>query len=219
MVATTLYLHRGLTHRSVQFHPALDRFFRFWLWLTDGVNCKEWVAQHRRHHIHSDKPGDPHSPLIFGIYNIAVKGFFITFYKRYGVFNEPEDLEIFGKGVEPSALETMYLRCGLLFMLGINVALFHWTGVIIWIVQLAWTQLWSNSVITGVSHWKFGYKAAQDNSRNLPGLWFFVIGDNLHSNHHANPSKANLSVKRGEFDLGWYYLRGLEKCGLAKIKH
>lgn len=218
MVVGTLYLHRGLTHRAVTFHPALAKSFRFWLWLTDGVNCQEWVAQHRLHHINSDKKEDPHSPLHRGIFNIAVKGFFVTCYKRYDNFTSPKDLEMFSKGVEPWVLETKYLRCGLLCMLGIDVLLFGWVGVLVWLVQVAWTPLWSNSVVTGLCHWKFGYRAASDNSRNFKYLSFFLIGDNLHSNHHKNPSSANLANKPGEFDLGWFYLKGLEKLKLARIK-
>ncbi|MFO7070954.1 acyl-CoA desaturase, partial [Pseudomonas aeruginosa] len=36
IISVTLYLHRHSAHRSVQLHPALKHFFRFWLWLTTG---------------------------------------------------------------------------------------------------------------------------------------------------------------------------------------
>lgn len=38
IISVTLYLHRHSAHRSVQLHPALKHFFRFWLWLTTGMN-------------------------------------------------------------------------------------------------------------------------------------------------------------------------------------
>lgn len=222
MVAGTLYLHRSLTHRAVTFHPALASFFRFWLWLTDGVDCQDWVAQHRKHHIHSDKPEDPHSPVQQGIFNISVVGFFYTCFFRYGSrpFNTPEDKALFSKGVEPWDLETRFLRCGLLFLLGIDVALFGATGVLVWLVQVAWTPFWSNSVVTGLCHWKGGYKnpKAKDNSRNFRGLSLFLIGDNLHSNHHADPSNPNLSTHPTEFDLGYQYIKILTRLKLATHK-
>ncbi len=47
-MGVTLYLHRDATHRSLDLHPALRHFFRFWLWMTSGIVTKEWVAVHRR---------------------------------------------------------------------------------------------------------------------------------------------------------------------------
>ena len=37
-------------HRSLELHPALKHFFRFWLWLTTGMITREWTAIHRKHH-------------------------------------------------------------------------------------------------------------------------------------------------------------------------
>ena len=34
IVSVTVYLHRYSAHRSLELHPALKHFFRFWLWLT-----------------------------------------------------------------------------------------------------------------------------------------------------------------------------------------
>ena len=35
-VATSVYLHRGLAHRSLRLHPVADAAFRTVLWLTTG---------------------------------------------------------------------------------------------------------------------------------------------------------------------------------------
>ena len=66
IACVTLYLHRSQAHKSVTFHPAVAHFMRFWLWLTTGMNTKEWVAIHRKHHQASDTPADPHSPQVYG---------------------------------------------------------------------------------------------------------------------------------------------------------
>jgi fatty-acid desaturase len=47
IVAVTVYLHRYSAHRSLELHPVLKHFFRFWLWLTTGMLTKEWTAVHR----------------------------------------------------------------------------------------------------------------------------------------------------------------------------
>ena len=74
IVAVTLFLHRSQAHRSVQFHPAIAHFFRFWLWLTTGMVTRQWVAIHRKHHRFSDLTGDPHSPHVYGIWRVLFKG-------------------------------------------------------------------------------------------------------------------------------------------------
>ncbi len=225
MVATTIYLHRGKAHRSLEYHPALEHFFRFWLWLTDGVDVQQWVAQHRLHHAKSDQVGDPHSPVIFGIKRIAIDGFFTTCINRYGSkpFVSDIDLAVYGKGCPDDWMERNvyrpHLRQGLVLMLIINVLLFGRLGLLIWLVQLTWSPMISNSIITGLAHWGLGYKHPKsgDNSHNLPGLGFLVIGDQLHSNHHANPAAAKLSQRWFEFDLGWVYIKIFEALGLLKI--
>ena len=42
--SVTLYLHRSMAHRAVDFHPALAHVFRFWTWLTTSMITREWAA-------------------------------------------------------------------------------------------------------------------------------------------------------------------------------
>ncbi|MFL6654382.1 MAG: transposase, partial [Sulfurifustis sp.] len=43
-------------------------------------------------------------------------------------------------------------------------------------------------------------------------------GEELHNNHHTFPSSAKLSSKHWEFDIGWLYIRLLERLGAARVK-
>src|SRR5262245_6679765 len=70
----TLYLHRCQTHRSITFHPALEHFMRFWLWARTAMPTREWVAVHRCHHANVDSPEDPHSPIVYGIWRVVLRG-------------------------------------------------------------------------------------------------------------------------------------------------
>ena len=72
VVATSVYLHRGLAHRALRLHPFLDWLFRCVLWITTGQNRREWVAVHRKHHAFTDREGDPHSPLMRGFWKIQL---------------------------------------------------------------------------------------------------------------------------------------------------
>ena len=62
--SVTLYLHRSLAHRGVDFHPAIAHVFRFWTWLTTSMIAREWAAIHRKHHAKCETEEDPHLSLI-----------------------------------------------------------------------------------------------------------------------------------------------------------
>ena len=61
MMSVTLYLHRDQAHRAIDLHPVLRIFFRIWIWMTSGMQTREWVAVHRKHHALCERDGDPHS--------------------------------------------------------------------------------------------------------------------------------------------------------------
>ena len=73
IVGVTVYLHRNQAHRALDLHPAVSHFLRFWLWLTTGMETKEWVAIHRKHHARVETPDDPHSPQIEGIRKVLLE--------------------------------------------------------------------------------------------------------------------------------------------------
>ena len=50
IVDVTVFLHRHQAHRALELHPIPSHFFRFWLWLTTGMETKEFVSVHRKHH-------------------------------------------------------------------------------------------------------------------------------------------------------------------------
>ncbi len=221
-ITASLYLHRGVSHGLFTFHPVIEHFFRFWMWLTDGVITRDWVSQHRKHHKYTDVDGDPHSPKIFGIYTVAWKGFFSSVYYRYK-FNAGDWVKNhYSKGIKNDWLEkniySKYPRLGLLFLLLINIILFGSIGFIIWFIQLIWVPFWSNCVITGYAHW-CGYqqKGSKDNSRNLFPIGLLMLGEELHNNHHCNPCEPNLRHRWFEFDLGWQYIKILKSFNLVKI--
>src|SRR5215470_12821690 len=70
--ATTVYLHRGLSHRALTVHPAAAFCFRFILWITTGMRPREWVAVHRKHHSATDTVEDPHSPAVVGFWRVQL---------------------------------------------------------------------------------------------------------------------------------------------------
>jgi len=219
IVSVTLYLHRSQSHRGVEFHPVLAHAMRFWLWLTTGMTTKQWVAVHRKHHQNTDVEGDPHSPHVFGIWNLVFGG--VKYYNRAG--SDAAMVMKYGMGTPKDWIErklyTPHHRLGILLMLIIDVLLFGWWGFLVWGVQMLWIPFWAAGFINGMGHW-WGYRNTdtKDKSTNLVPWGIWIGGEELHNNHHADIANPKFSQKWWEFDLGWMYIKGLEFVGLAKLK-
>ena len=216
--AVTLYLHRSMAHRSVDFHPALAHFFRFWTWLTTSMITREWAAIHRKHHAKCETEEDPHSPQIKGIGTVFWRG--VELYRE--ARNDRESIEKYGKGCPDDWIErhlyTPHATKGPTALLFISFALFGFAGIAIWALQMLWIPFWAAGVVNGLGHW-WGYRNFEtaDTSTNLTPWAVWIGGEELHNNHHAFPSSAKFALRRFEFDIGWSTLQLLQRVGLAKV--
>lgn len=59
-LATTLGLHRGMTHQAYSLSRFLNWMFRLTLWLSVGIKWWEWCRVHAYHHQHTETELDPH---------------------------------------------------------------------------------------------------------------------------------------------------------------
>src|SRR5260370_29789473 len=88
-------------HGVLVLHPVLRHFFRFWWWFCSGTVTRELVAVHRRHHAFADRPGDPHSPVVFGLKRVVLGG-----YELYvAAARDPNILANYGRGTPDDWLE------------------------------------------------------------------------------------------------------------------
>ncbi len=219
IISVTLYLHRCQAHRSLDLHPVISHFFRFWLWLTTGMVTKEWAAIHRKHHARVETDEDPHSPVVMGIKKVFWEGA-----ELYRVESKnQETLERFGEGTPDDWVErhvyTPHSVKGVALMLIINLALFGTMGLTIWALQMAWIPLFAAGVVNGIGHyWGYRNYEVSDNSRNVLPIGFFLGGEELHNNHHAFGTSAKFSTRWWEFDSGWQVIRLLRLFGLANPK-
>src|SRR4051794_16958713 len=60
----TIGYHRLLTHRAFRTHKATEYVFAVLGSLSVQGSVLDWVADHRKHHAHTDEEGDPHSPHV-----------------------------------------------------------------------------------------------------------------------------------------------------------
>src|SRR6476469_5729633 len=63
-IGITVGFHRLLTHRSFQTSKPLEYTFAVLGTMAVQGPVLSWVADHRKHHAHTDKEGDPHSPHV-----------------------------------------------------------------------------------------------------------------------------------------------------------
>jgi fatty acid desaturase len=62
----TVGFHRLFTHRSFETYRGVQLVLGVLGSMAAEGSLLKWVALHRRHHQHSDRPGDPHSPHLHG---------------------------------------------------------------------------------------------------------------------------------------------------------
>ena len=217
LIAVTVYLHRYSAHRALELHPLLQHGFRFWLWLTTGIETKAWTAIHRKHHVHCETADDPHSPVIFGMATVLRTG--AELYQRADI---PETLEKHGMGTPEDWVEKVvyrHLNHGIALMLLIDLALFGALGITVWAMQMMLSPLLAAGVINGLGH-GLGYRNFEipNASTNIVPWGIVIAGEELHNNHHTYPNSAKLSVKPWEFDIGWLWIRLFEWLRLARTR-
>lgn len=215
-LATSVYLHRGLTHRALTVHPAAALFLRTFLWVSTGIRAREWVAVHRKHHAASDTVGDPHSPIVLGFWRVQLAN--AALYRR--VARDGETVQKYARDIPTDRLDRWFFDHAFLGLgIGITIACvaFGWqTGLVVSAVH-AVTYLMISGAINAVGHTQ-GSRPHENKATNGRVLALLTLGEGLHNNHHNTPTSARFSERIGEFDIGWWTVRLLVAVRLVKIR-
>jgi stearoyl-CoA desaturase (delta-9 desaturase) len=84
---------------------------------------------------------------------------------------------------------------------------------------MVWIPFFAAGVINGAGHfWGYRNWDTPDASTNIVPWGILIGGEELHNNHHAFPTRARLSQKWYELDVGWLYIRILASLRLAKVR-
>jgi len=216
VVATSTYLHRALAHRSLTVHPAVDVLFRAVLWLTTGQDPREWVAVHRKHHAFTDRDGDPHSPVLRGLWHVQ----FLNAYYYMREARDPETIRRFAADIRQDRLDrTLFARGWTGLALGtalLCLILGLWPGLIAAGLHAVLYVFVVAPLINGLGHWR-GAKNFGNTAYNSRVLAWITGGESLHNNHHAHPRSPRFSARRLEFDPSWVVIRALAAVRLVVI--
>jgi stearoyl-CoA desaturase (delta-9 desaturase) len=220
-IGICLGFHRFLTHRSFKTSKPM-RWLIAWIGgLAGEGSAIHWVANHRKHHAHSDEPGDPHSPhdgswwshMIWFMWKFAPGGY-DAHNNRWApdVAKDPV-MRFLDKTFVLWHVVTGFVFFGLGYWLGGESM--AWSFVV-WgmFVRLVYV-LHSTWFVNSASHmWGYRTYETTDDSRNNWWVALLTYGEGWHNNHHAFPSMARAGHKWWELDITFWAIRALEKCGL-----
>jgi len=219
--ATTVYLHRALSHRALTVHSVAAIPFRFVIWITTGMRPREWVAVHRKHHAATDTPDDPHSPAQVGFWRVQLGN--VGLYKK--VAADPANTTKYARDLPPDKLDRLAFDYSLVG-LGIGIAILvvtMWalgfgllTGFLSAGIHAVMYVMLSGS-INAVGH-TIGKQPYDNSATNVQALALVTAGEGLHNNHHAAPTSARFSLGQAEIDPGWWLVRLLVKLHLAEVR-
>jgi stearoyl-CoA desaturase (delta-9 desaturase) len=221
ILATTVYLHRTLSHRALAIRPGAALPFRVWLWVTTGMRPREWVAVHRKHHAATDTAEDPHSPIVHGFWRVQLGN--VGLYKK--VASDEVAVKRYARDLPADRLDRTLFDHALLG-LGIGIAIaslftsligLGWEVGLIGSLLHAFMYVMLSGAINAVGH-TFGSRPQENSATNGQLLAFVTGGEGLHNNHHAAPTSATFAL-HGELDPGWWLIRALRRFGLATVRH
>lgn len=215
-IATTVYLHRAMSHRALVLSPVASVGFRFVVWITTGIQPRQWVAVHRKHHAFTDIDGDPHSPVLLGWRTVQAKN--VALYRKCA--SNPDTLHRYAKDMPPTRLDRLFFDrtfVGLgLGVLVLCVLFGMWVGLLAAFVHVN-LYLGGSAAVNAIGH-HFGRKPYDNGAGNLQWLAFLTAGEGLHNNHHAAPTSARLAHRWYEIDYGWWVIRVLTWMRLARVR-
>ncbi len=215
--STTVFLHRALTHRAMTVSKPLSVLFRFHVWLFTGIRPRQWVAVHRKHHAFTDTRDDPHSPAVLGWKRVQLTN--VSLYRR--VASDPEQVRKFARDLPRTTLDKYLLDHAIVGLVIGTTALILLVGPLIGGVAAASHAVFYlglGGTVNGPAH-HFGKRPHANSGTNLQWLAWLTCGEGLHNNHHAAPTSARFSMKKGEFDPAWRPIAMLRRFGLVTIRH
>ncbi len=226
-VGITVGFHRLLTHRAFQTRPWLERTFAVLGSLSVQGSVMDWVADHRKHHAHTDQDGDPHSPHVghgSGLRGLlyAHMGWLLDTqgqadWKRYAAdLYEDPGMRRIGRSFPLLALAS------LLIPTAADSALHGFTAAgamrgLVWgglvRIFLVHHVTWS---VNSVCHF-FGRRRFEldDHSTNVGWLSLLSLGESWHHNHHAFPRSAFHGLRWYELDPSGVIILLMARMGLA----
>jgi stearoyl-CoA desaturase (Delta-9 desaturase) len=226
----TVGFHRMLTHRAFATHPATRYVFAVLGSLSVQGPVIDWVADHRKHHAHTDQEGDPHSPHVghgAGVIG-ALRGLWHAhagwLWRTHG---QARAHKYARELVEDPGMRRINRRFPLIVLASLALpALMGFAltgtahGALTGLVWGGFARIFLQHHITwsvnSVCHF-FGRRrfAVDDHSTNVFWLALPSLGESWHHNHHAFPRSAAHGLRWYELDPSAALIALMRRLGLA----
>lgn len=226
----TVGFHRLLTHRAFQTYPAIRYLLAGLGQMAVQGSVIAWVADHRKHHAHTDVDGDPHSPhvghgeglrgMLRGLWH-SHTGWLMSSHGRADWRRYAPDLledpgmrwltrhfpgTVVAGLVLPAAAGYLITGTALGALTG-----FLWGGLVrvFFVHHITWS-------VNSVCHF-FGTRRFDTEDRSTNVFWLALpsLGESWHHNHHAFPRSATHGLRWYEVDVSSLIIRGMKRVGLA----
>ncbi|MDR3636871.1 MAG: fatty acid desaturase [Isosphaeraceae bacterium] len=216
--------HRLLTHRSFATRPKWLEYV-----LTAIGACASeggavgWVADHRRHHAHSDEEEDTHSPnrgfgwahMFWWMTPDITSIHTPEYYEKWAPDLNKDPVHVWLDKyhyVFPILLGVGLYFLGRLPMFGGNgMAMLVWGCFVRSVLVLHTTWL-----VNSATHmWGYRSHETRDNSTNLWWVALLTYGEGWHNNHHAYQTSARHGMAWWEVDMTYLAIRLMSFVGLA----
>jgi stearoyl-CoA desaturase (delta-9 desaturase) len=225
----TLGFHRLLTHRSFQTHKGTQYLLAVAGSMAVQGPVMTWVADHRKHHAHTDQEGDPHSPHGHGGgLRGALAG---LWYAHMGwLFDRAgqADPARYAKDLhEDRGMRLVHATFPVWVLLGVAIPFAVGYVVDGTLGGAVTAAVWGGAVrifmlhhvtwsINSVCHF-FGRRRfdVDDQSTNVFWLAPLSFGESWHHNHHAFPRSAMHGLRWWEVDPTAWMIRAMKRTKLA----
>jgi sn-1 stearoyl-lipid 9-desaturase len=208
--------HRLLTHRSFATRPR-------WLeYVLTAIGCAAseggpigWVADHRRHHAHSDEELDLHSPNRgFGWAHM-----FWWMTPDITSIHTPEYYAKWAPDLTKDRAQVWLDKYHIIFPVLLGVALYA-IGGMPWLVWGCFVRsvlvLHTTWLVNSATHvWGYRSHETRDSSTNLWWVALLTYGEGWHNNHHAFQTSARHGLRWWEVDMTYWGIKLMSWVGLA----
>jgi stearoyl-CoA desaturase (delta-9 desaturase) len=183
----------------------LEKIFSIFGCLGGTGSPLAWVAIHINHHLKSDKPEDPHSPLYKGL-----KIFGLSYDKEVDSSTKWRMRNIVTDKFQQFLHRYYFLIVStwslILFLIGgfYLMIFLHWIPALVTIVM--------SNVVNYIGHkpnWWGGYRRYNLNDQSTNN-WLWSIpswGETWHNNHHRHPKNFSCGEKWWEIDISAAVIR------------
>lgn len=218
----TVSFHREHTHNSLELRPGAGSVMYFLALFAVQGSGKEWVTEHKLHHQHTDRQGDPHSPHLS---EDAIKGFIHAhcgwFFKR-GWQDHQRHIPKLLQNKSLMKLDELfpYIAVSSFVLPGFATLAFDtsWRGFFAGVFWGGFVRICVVHHVTwcvnSVCHlWGTRPFKSSDRSTNNWLFGILAFGEGWHRNHHAFQCSARIGLRWWEFDTGWITIKVLDFFG------